>query len=114
MKPAQITAEQYIWHQLGRHIVTEPLDDILKQIENQTHINKTHTSHGGLNNTCTGNSMSNTQEESTSNNNRNNIIQANMKRNNGQKDSVNNVPLHKKTLRSIMKKLLTTEPHIEE
>ena len=40
MKLMQIAAEKYLWDKLDKHIVTGPLDDILKQIENQTHINK--------------------------------------------------------------------------
>ena len=42
VKPIQITAKQYIWDQLDKHIVTHPLDDILKQIEEQTSINHTY------------------------------------------------------------------------
>ena len=64
------------------------MDDILKQIENQTHINKTHTNNDQLN-ICTGNSIGNKQQESTSNNNRNNLNQTNRSMNNEQKDSVN-------------------------
>ena len=42
-KPTQITDNQYLQDQLDKHLVIGPLGDILKQIENQTHINKTHT-----------------------------------------------------------------------
>ena len=63
MKSTQITAKQYLWDQLDKHIVTDPLDDILKQIENQTHINKAHTHNDQLNNIHTGNGMSNTQQK---------------------------------------------------
>ena len=43
MKLAQITAKQYLWDQLDRHIMTDPLGDILKQIEKQTPMNHTNT-----------------------------------------------------------------------
>ena len=42
-----------------------------------------------------GNSLSNTQQESTSNNNRKYVNQRNGKIFNEQKDIANNVPLHK-------------------
>ena len=42
MKPAQIPTKQYLWDQLDKHIVTDPLDGILKQIENLTHIKNSH------------------------------------------------------------------------
>ena len=63
MKPTQITAKQYLWDQLDEHIVTDPLDDILEQIENQTQINKTHILSDQLNNIHTANSISHTQQE---------------------------------------------------
>ena len=43
MKPTQITAEPYLWDQLDKHIVTDPLEDILKHIEKQTPMNYTYT-----------------------------------------------------------------------
>ena len=95
MKPIQITAEQYLQDQLDKHLMTDPLSDILKQIENQTHISKTHANNDQLNNIHTGNSMHNTQQESTSNNDRNNVNQTNGRMNSEQKDSVNNIPPHK-------------------
>ena len=39
VKPTQITAEQNLWNQLDKHIVTDPLENILKQ----TPINYTYT-----------------------------------------------------------------------
>ena len=42
MKPTQITAKQYLWDQLNKHIVTDQLEDILKQLEKQTHTGHTH------------------------------------------------------------------------
>ena len=42
VKPKQITAKQYHWDQLDRHIVTDPLEDILKQIEKQMSMNHTY------------------------------------------------------------------------
>ena len=40
VKQTQITTEQYLWDLLDTHKVTDALDDILKQIENQTSVNK--------------------------------------------------------------------------
>ena len=40
MKPTQITAEEYLWDQLDKYIVTDPLEDILKHIEKQTPMNR--------------------------------------------------------------------------
>ena len=60
MKPIQIAAKQYLWGLLNKHIVTDYLDDILKQIENQRHMIKTHIHNNQLNNIHTGSSMSNT------------------------------------------------------
>ena len=42
MKQTQVTGEQYLWDQLDKHIVTDPLEDILKHLE-KTHNNHTHT-----------------------------------------------------------------------
>ena len=90
----------------------DPLDDILKQIENQTHKNKAHIHNDQLNNICTGKDISDTQQESTPN--RNNVNQTNGRMNNEKIDSVNNIPLHK-TLRNIMEKVtLTRETDIEK
>ena len=95
MKPTQIAAEKYLQDQLDKHTVTDALDDILKKIENQTYINKTHTNNDLLNNICTGNSRSSTQQEYISNNNLNNFNQINGIMNNEETDSVNKIPLHK-------------------
>ena len=35
VKPTQITTKQYLSDQLDKHMVMDPLEDILKQIENQ-------------------------------------------------------------------------------
>ena len=35
IKPTQITAEQYLWDQIQKHTTTDPLEDILKQLEKQ-------------------------------------------------------------------------------
>ena len=43
IKPTHITAEQYLWDQLQKHITTDPLDDILKQFENKALTNNTCT-----------------------------------------------------------------------
>ena len=47
VKPTQITAKQYLQHQLDKHIVTDPEKDILKQLEKQTH-KATHTLRGNI------------------------------------------------------------------
>ena len=54
VKPTDITAVQYLWNQLDIHIVRGPQDDILKEIENWTHVNKTHNLNDQLNNIHTG------------------------------------------------------------
>ena len=43
VKSTQITAEQYLKDQLDKHIVADPLEDILNQIENQTPMNHIYT-----------------------------------------------------------------------
>ena len=68
----QITAEQYLQDQLDKHRMTDSVEDILKQIENQTQQKKTHTHNEQLNNIPTGNSTSDTQQESMQHNTRNN------------------------------------------
>ena len=88
-------AKQYLRDQFDKYIKTDPMDDNLKQVEKQTHVNKTDTNNDLLNNIQTGNSTSNTHQESTSNNNRNNVNQTYRRMNNEQKDSVNSIPLHK-------------------
>ena len=42
VKSTQITDEHYLWDQLDKHIVTDPLEDIVKQIEKQTPMNHTY------------------------------------------------------------------------
>ena len=56
-------AKQYLQDQLDKQIATDPLDDILKWIEEKTHINKTHNDDYQLNNICTGKGMSITQQK---------------------------------------------------
>ena len=41
VKPTWITVEQYLWDQLDKHTVTDPLEDILKQIVKLTPMNCT-------------------------------------------------------------------------
>ena len=50
VKPTQITAEPYLWDQLDKHIVTDPLENILKQIEKQTPMNHKYTEKEQFNN----------------------------------------------------------------
>ena len=109
MKQAQIASKQYCWGQLDKHIVTDPLDDIPEQIENQTHI-KSHTKNDQLNVIYTGNRMNSTQQENTSNNNRIKVNQTNGRINSEQKDSVNNIPLHKNIEEQNEKVTLIAEP----
>ena len=59
-----ITAKQYLWDQLNKHIVSDPLEDILKQIEQQTPINHTYTNKEQFKNTQNGTQVSDTQQES--------------------------------------------------
>ena len=49
VKPTQMTVEQYLWNQLDKHIVTDPLEDILKQLE-KTNTYKPHTHTARTNN----------------------------------------------------------------
>ena len=95
MKPIWITAKQYFWDQLDKHIVTDPLEDILKQLEKQIHSSHTHTQGKQLKCTEHGTHTSNTLHESMTTNNREDISQTNREVNNGQKVSVNNVPFLK-------------------
>ena len=95
MKPAQITAEQYPQDQLDKHIVTDPLEDILKQTEKQTTINHTCTHKEQYTNTQNRTHMSDTQQVSMTTNPRGNISQTNRMVNSGQKDSVNSMPLNR-------------------
>ena len=60
VKPTQITAKQYLWDYSAKHIVTDPLKDILKQLKNQTHTSHTHTQRKQLKNTQHGTDTSNT------------------------------------------------------
>ena len=50
---------------LAKHRMTDPVEDILKQFENKTQQNKTHTHNEQLNYVPTGNNTSDTQQEST-------------------------------------------------
>ena len=40
VKTTQITAKRYLWDQLHKHKMTDPIEDILKQLENQTQQSK--------------------------------------------------------------------------
>ena len=97
MKPAQITAKEYIWEQLDKHIVTEPLEDILKQIETQ---NGTH--------------MVDTQQESMTTDHREDNSQMNRRVNSGQRTV--QIACHIiEMLRGLARKVtLTPEPGTEE
>ena len=50
VKPTLITAKQYLCDQLDKHIVTDPLEDILKHLAKQTHTNHTFTRNEQLKN----------------------------------------------------------------
>ena len=60
MKSRHIRAEQYLQDQLDKHIVTDPLEDILKQIEKQTPMNHTEIHKEQFENTQNGTCMSDT------------------------------------------------------
>ena len=74
VKPTQITAKQYLWDQLAKHIVTDPLKDILKQLKNK-HMIHTNTPSKQLKNTQHGTHTSNTLHESMTINNGEDITQ---------------------------------------
>ena len=65
--------------------MTDAIEDIPEQFENQTQQNKPHTNSQQLNNVPTGNSTSDTQKESTQHNTRINHNQRKITVNNGQK-----------------------------
>ena len=93
--------------------MTDPLEDILTQIEKQIPINHTYTHTVQFKNTQNRTHISDTQQESMTTNTRHNISQMNRRVNNGQKDSVNSMPLN--MLRSLVRKVtLTPEPDTEE
>ena len=52
-----MTTKQYLWDQLDKHRMIDPVEDILKQFENQTHQNKTYTHNEQLGNVPAGNSI---------------------------------------------------------
>ena len=83
MKPTQITAEQYLQDQLDKHIVTDPLEDILKQIEKQTPMNYTYTHNKQATNTQNGTHARYRQLESMTKNSRDNINQMDRRLNSG-------------------------------
>ena len=73
----------------------DPVKDILKQFENQTHSKtKTYTNNVQLNNVSIGNSTSDTWRGSTQHHTRNNHNHRRITVNNGQKDSVNSMSLN--------------------
>ena len=55
-----------------KHRMTDPVEDILKQFENQTQQNKTYTHNEKINSVLTDSSTSDMQQESTQQNIRNN------------------------------------------
>ena len=77
VKPTQITAEQYLWDQLDNNIVRDPLEDILKQLEKQTHTNHTYTKNEQFKNTQNRTHTSNTLHESMTTNKGDDISQTN-------------------------------------
>ena len=88
MKPTQLTSEQYIWDQLDKYTVTDPLEDILKQLEKQTHTNHTHTQSEWLRNTQHGTHTNNTIHENLTTNNRESSSLTKRDVNNGQRSVV--------------------------
>ena len=46
IKPTQITAKQYLWEQLQKH-TTDPLDDILEQLDKQPHTSNAYPINNG-------------------------------------------------------------------
>ena len=103
MKPIHIRAEKYLQDQLDTLIVKQPLEDILKQIEKQIPMNHTCTHKYRVKNTQNGTHKSDTQQESITTNTRDNIGQMNRRVNNGQKDSVNSMPLNRNSEESSQK-----------
>ena len=97
MKSTQIMVEQYLWDQLDTHIITDPLEDILKQLDKQTHSNHTCTQSKQVNNTQDGTYINNMPHENITPNKREDINQTKREVNNKQKVSDNNIPFHKNT-----------------
>ena len=87
----------------------DPVEDILKQFESQTQQNKTYTHNEQLNIVPTGNSTSDIQHKARNNHNQRKITV-----NNGEKDSVNNMPLHSNIKEPVKKVMLTPKLDIEE
>ena len=89
-------AEQYLWDQLNEHIITDQLEDILKQLDKHTHTKHTHTEQT-TKNTQDRNHKINMPHEIITPNSREDNSQTNRKVNNGQKISDDNIPFHKNT-----------------
>ena len=75
VKPAYIKAKQYLQDQLDKHIVTDPLEDILKQLEKPTHTIHTHPQNEQFKNAQNGTHRSNTLHESMTTHNGDDISQ---------------------------------------
>ena len=88
VKPTQITAEQYLQDQLNKHVVTDPPEDILKQLEKQM-----HTNHACLEQSTEKHTNNMLHKSMTTN--RQDNSQTNKVVNNGQKVSDNIMPFHK-------------------
>ena len=114
VKLTQITAEQYLQDQLDKHIVQDPLEDILKQIEKWTPVNHTHTHKEQFKNTQNGSHTSDTQQACMPANPGDNIIQTNRRVKYGQKESLNSMPLIEMFRSLVSKVMITPEPETEE
>ena len=94
--------------------MTDPLEDILKQIEKHTPMDHKYAHKEEFKKHSKMELMSDTQQENLTINPRENICQINRKMNSRQKDSVNSVPLYINIEGSIRKVTFTPEPDMEE
>ena len=85
-----------------------PIENILKQFENQTQLDNSYTHNEQLNHVPTGNSTSDTQQENAQQNTRNNHNQGQITVKNGQENSVKNMPPHSKIKEPNEKGMLTS------
>ena len=88
IKTTHDKAEQFLWDQLDKHRMGDPVEDIIKQLENKRQQNKSYTNNKQLTSVPNRNSTSDTQE-STQYNTKYNYNQRKITVINGQKDSVN-------------------------